>query len=139
AHAELVRSIMEHSALDKGQPVSAPCVILSGGETTVKVRGNGRGGRNTEYLLSLAAELKGEAGVYALAADTDGIDGSGDNAGAILSPDSWQRAQELNLNITDSLENNDSYGYFEALGDLIITGPTQTNVNDFRAILVLPL
>ncbi len=139
AHAELVRSIVEHSALDKGRPVSAPCVILSGGETTVKVRGSGRGGRNTEYLLSLAAELKGEAGVYALAADTDGIDGSGDNAGAILSPDSWQRARTLNLNITDSLENNDSYGYFEALGDLIITGPTQTNVNDFRAILVLPL
>ncbi|PCJ91622.1 MAG: glycerate kinase [Porticoccaceae bacterium] len=133
AHAELARSI-----LLQGQPVKAPCVILSGGETTVQVTGNGRGGRNTEYLLNLADELKGQQGVYALAADTDGIDGSGDNAGAVLSPDSWQRAQQLNLNIIESLENNDSYSYFEALGDLVVTGPTCTNVNDFRAILLWP-
>jgi glycerate 2-kinase len=133
AHAELARSI-----LLQGQPVSAPCVILSGGETTVQVTGNGRGGRNTEYLLNLVNQLKGQQGVYALAADTDGIDGSGDNAGAILSPDSWQRAEQLNLNIIESLENNDSYTYFDALGDLVVTGPTHTNVNDFRAIFLWP-
>lgn len=137
SHAELVHSILDHSALDKGQPVSVPCVILSGGETTVKVRGIGRGGRNTEYLLRLSTQLKGQAGVYALAADTDGIDGSGDNAGAILFPNSCLRGEKLGLNAKKMLENNDSYGYFEALDDLIITGPTRTNVNDFRAILVL--
>lgn len=137
SHAELVHSILNHSALDKGQPVSVPYVILSGGETTVKVRGSGRGGRNTEYLLSLSTQLKGQAGVYALAADTDGIDGSGDNAGAILFPNSCLRGEKLGLNAIKMLENNDSYGYFEALDDLIITGPTHTNVNDFRAILVL--
>jgi len=87
--------------------------------------------------LSLAAALKGQARVFALAADTDGIDGSGDNAGAVLWPDSWQRAVRLGLNPEAMLENNDSYSFFEALGDLIITGPTRTNVNDFRAILIL--
>ncbi|MEH6617702.1 MAG: glycerate kinase [Porticoccus sp.] len=132
SHAELVKQVMA-----QGQPISAPCVLLSGGETTVKVRGNGRGGRNTEYLLSLAAQLQGRANVYALAADTDGIDGSGNNAGAILSPDSWLRGEKLGLDAINMLENNDSYRYFEALGDLLITGPTRTNVNDFRAILVL--
>jgi glycerate 2-kinase len=132
SHAELVTRV-----LDQGQPISAPCVLLSGGETTVKVRGNGRGGRNAEYLLSLAAQLQGRANVYALAADTDGIDGSGDNAGAVLSPDSWLRGEKLGLNALSMLENNDSYHYFEALGDLLITGPTRTNVNDFRVILVL--
>ncbi|MCL4137113.1 UNVERIFIED_CONTAM: hypothetical protein GTU68_044843 [Idotea baltica] len=132
-HAELVNQILEQS-----QPISAPCVLLSGGETTVKVRGNGRGGRNTEYLLSLAIALEGKANVYALAADTDGIDGSGDNAGAVLSPKSWIKADKLALNAANMLKNNDSYRFFEALGDLIITGPTQTNVNDFRAILVIP-
>ena len=132
-HAELVNQILEQS-----QPISAPCVLLSGGETTVKVRGNGRGGRNTEYLLSLAIALEGKANVYALAADTDGVDGSGDNAGAILSPKSWTKADKLSLNAANMLNNNDSYRFFEALGDLIVTGPTQTNVNDFRAILVLP-
>lgn len=137
SHAELVHSILGHSALDKGQPVNSPCVILSGGETTVNVRGKGCGGRNTEYLLSLATQLKGRSGVYALAADTDGIDGLGDNAGAVLLPDSWPRGKKLGLDAIKMLENNDSYGYFEALGDLIITGPTRTNVNDFRAILVL--
>ena len=103
----------------------------------MNVRGKGCGGRNTEYLLSLATQLKGRSGVYALAADTDGIDGLGDNAGAVLLPDSWPRGKKLGLDAIKMLENNDSYGYFEALGDLIITGPTRTNVNDFRAILVL--
>ena len=133
SHAELISNVLE-----RGQPVSAPCVLLSGGETTVKVRGRGRGGRNTEYLLSLAAQLQGRANVYALAADTDGIDGSGDNAGAVLLPDSWPGAKALGLNVVTMLENNDSYRFFEMLDDLVITGPTHTNVNDFRAILVLP-
>ena len=132
SQAELVEQILE-----QGQPVKAPCVILSGGETTVNVRGEGRGGCNTEYLLSLAAQLKGRPGVYALAADTDGIDGLGDNAGAVLSPDSWSRAEKLGLNAINMLKNNNSYRYFDALGDLLIIGPTHTNVNDFRAILVL--
>ncbi len=132
SHAQLVTNVLAQET-----PVNPPCVLLSGGETTVTVRGNGRGGRNTEYLLSLAAALKGQARVFALAADTDGIDGSGDNAGAVLWPDSWQRAVRLGLNPEAMLENNDSYSFFEALGDLIITGPTRTNVNDFRAILIL--
>jgi glycerate 2-kinase len=132
SHAELVTQV-----LDQGQPISAPCVLLSGGETTVNVRGDGRGGRNTEYLLSLAAQLQGRANVYALSADTDGIDGSGDNAGALLSPNSWLRGEKLGLDAINMLENNDSYRYFDSLGDLVITGPTRTNVNDFRAILVL--
>ena len=133
SHAELVDQM-----LAQGPSIDAPCVLLSGGETTVKVRGNGRGGRNTEYLLSLAIALEGKANVYALVADTDGIDGSGDNAGAILSPKNWLKADKLELNAANMLKNNDSYRFFEALGELIITGPTQTNVNDFRAILVLP-
>lgn len=133
SHAELITQVLE-----QGQPIKAPCVLLSGGETTVKVRGNGRGGRNTEYLLSLAMRLQGRANVYALAADTDGIDGLGDNAGAVLSPNSWLKADKLGLNAVKILENNDSYSFFEALEGLVVTGPTQTNVNDFRAILVLP-
>jgi len=132
SHAELITQVLE-----QGQPIKAPCVLLSGGETTVKVRGNGRGGRNTEYLLSLATQLQGRAKVYALAADTDGIDGMGDNAGAVLSPSSWLKADKMGLNAVKMLTNNDSYSFFEALGDLVVTGPTQTNVNDFRAILVL--
>jgi len=100
------------------------------------MRGNGRGGRNTEFLLALANELVGQAGIYALAADTDGIDGSEDNAGAILRPGSWQRGQNLRLDALAMLNINDSYGYFAALDDLLITGPTRTNVNDFRAIYI---
>ena len=115
-----------------------PCLILSGGETTVTVRGSGRGGRNAEYLLALANALEGAPNVYALAADTDGIDGSEDNAGAVLQPDSWQRAGERGLSAAAMLDNNNGYGFFDALDDLIVTGPTRTNVNDFRAILVLP-
>ncbi len=132
-HAGIARSIIKHK-----QPVAPPCIILSGGETTVTVKGNGRGGRNAEFLLSLAHCLQGEPNVYALAGDTDGIDGSEDNAGALLSPDSWQRGLDAGLDAAALLENNDGYGYFETLDDLHITGPTLTNVNDFRAILVLP-
>ncbi|MDE2427458.1 MAG: glycerate kinase [Burkholderiales bacterium] len=131
-HAALARQIA-----DKAQPFCKPCVVLSGGETTVTVKGQGRGGRNAEFLLSLAAALNGQPGIYALACDTDGIDGSEDNAGAIYTPDSAQQALNLGLRAKLMLENNDGYGYFSALGDLIVSGPTRTNVNDFRAILIL--
>ena len=131
-HAGIARQIINH-----GQPLAAPCVILSGGETTVTVRGNGRGGRNAEFLLSLTDSLKGQPGVYALAGDTDGIDGSEDNAGAIMTPDSYVRAAALGLSASDELDNNNGYGYFQALDALIVTEPTRTNVNDFRAILIL--
>jgi glycerate 2-kinase len=131
-HAGIARQIVLH-----GQPIKPPCVILSGGETTVTVRGNGRGGRNAEFLLSLTDSLKGLAGVYALAGDTDGIDGSEDNAGALMTPDSYGEACKLGLSSSDELDNNNGYGYFAALDALIVTGPTRTNVNDFRAILIL--
>ncbi|NDU86376.1 MAG: glycerate kinase [Ferrovum sp.] len=130
--AGMARQVRRH-----GQPVAAPCVLLSGGETTVTVRGKGRGGRNAEFLLSLVHALRGDDGIYAMAGDTDGIDGTEDNAGAILAPDTWMRAQSLGLSAADHLANNDGYGFFLALGDLIVTGPTLTNVNDFRAILIL--
>jgi hydroxypyruvate reductase len=119
-----------------GEPVRAPCVLLSGGETTVTVRGNGRGGRNAEFLLALAIALNGAPRIHALAADTDGIDGSEDNAGAQLSPISVSRAQTIGLNPRALLDNNDAYHFFAALDDLIVTGPTRTNINDFRAILL---
>lgn len=115
-----------------------PTVFLSGGETTVTVKGHGRGGRNAEFLLALAIALKGAKGIYALAADTDGIDGVENNAGAVIAPDTLQRAQSLGMNPQAYLDNNDAYSFFDALGNLIITGPTLTNVNDFRAVLVLP-
>jgi hydroxypyruvate reductase len=119
-------------------PVALPAVLLSGGETTVTVRGKGRGGRNSEFLLSLAAALNGAAGIAAIACDTDGIDGTEDNAGAILLPDSIARAANSGVAVKAALAGNDAYGFFAALGDLIVTGPTLTNVNDFRAILVFP-
>ncbi|MCB2252861.1 glycerate kinase [Pseudomonas chlororaphis] len=131
-HAGIARQVVLH-----GQPLAAPCVILSGGETTVTVRGNGRGGRNAEFLLSLTESLKGLPGVYALAGDTDGIDGSEDNAGALMTPDSYARAAALGLNAAAELDDNNGYGYFAALDGLIVTEPTRTNVNDFRAILIL--
>ncbi len=109
--------------------------FLSGGETTVTVRGSGRGGRNCEFLLALALELGGEANVYAIACDTDGIDGVTEAAGAILTPDSLERAVQLGLDARAMLENNDAYSFFAALGDLVITGPTGTNVNDFRCLM----
>ena len=118
--------------------VSPPAVLLSGGETTVSVRGNGRGGRNSEFLLALAAHLDGAPGIAALACDTDGIDGTEDNAGAIVYPDTIARAASRGILIKEALLQNDGYGFFAALGDLVVTGPTLTNVNDFRAILVLP-
>jgi glycerate 2-kinase len=119
-----------------GQPAPRPAAIISGGETTVTVRGKGRGGRNAEFLLSLAIALGGHDAVWAIAADTDGIDGSEDNAGAIIGPDSLARAAAAGVDPRARLADNDAYGAFAALGDLIITGPTRTNVNDFRAMLI---
>ncbi len=121
---------------NRGQPFSRPCVLLSGGETTVTVRGQGRGGRNVEFLLALGIALDGQANVHALAGDTDGVDGLEETAGAYLAPDSLARAWALGINPRESLDNNDGHGFFNALGDSIVTGPTLTNVNDFRAILV---
>ncbi|MFN0184838.1 MAG: glycerate kinase [Aquabacterium sp.] len=123
---------------NRGQPFVPPCVLLSGGETTVTVRGNGQGGRNVEYLLSLGLTLDGHPRIHALAADTDGVDGQVEVAGALLAPDSLSRAWRLGLKPQDSLANNDGHGFFGALGDALVTGPTLTNVNDFRAILIEP-
>lgn len=119
-----------------GVPLAAPCVLLSGGETTVTVRGKGRGGRNAEFLLGLALALGGHPCIHAIACDTDGIDGSEDNAGALLLPDTAARALAAGIDLRGRLNENDAYSVFEALGDLVITGPTRTNVNDFRAILI---
>jgi len=119
-----------------GETAAPPCVLLSGGETTVTVRGNGRGGRNAEFLLALAVALHGHPGIHAIACDTDGIDGSEDNAGAILTPDTLRRAAERKISAKARLADNDGYGFFAALDDLVITGPTLTNVNDFRAIVI---
>jgi glycerate 2-kinase len=132
AHADMARKIAS-----RGQPLPRPCVLLSGGETTVTVRHQGRGGRNAEFLLGAMLALDGLPGVYALAADTDGIDGTEDNAGAQLGPDSLARALELGLDPRASLDGNDAYTLFAALGDLVVTGPTRTNVNDFRALLIV--
>ena len=137
-HAALARAVAQ-----RGQPFHRPCVILSGGETTVTVRKQpegtprGRGGRAGEFCLGLAQALQGQPGVWALAADTDGIDGMEDNAGAFVGPDTLQRAVAQGLTVDAFLSRNDAYGYFSALGDLVVTGPTHTNVNDFRAVLVL--
>ena len=120
----------------RGQPFQAACVLLSGGETTVTVRGNGRGGRNVEFLLSLGVALDGHPGIHAIAGDTDGVDGMEDVAGAYLAPDSLARAWTKGIKPKDSLDANDGHGFFEALGDSVVTGPTLTNVNDFRAILI---
>ena len=136
-HAALARAVAR-----RGQPPAAPfrrpCVILSGGETTVTVRSTGgRGGRASEFLLGCTIALQGQPGVWALAADTDGIDGIEDNAGAVATPDSLARAAALGLKPADFLDRNDAYNFFHALGDLVVPGPTFTNVNDFRALLVL--
>ncbi len=119
-----------------GQPWKPPVALISGGETTVTLDADGRGGRNTEFLLSLAIELNGLAGVHALACDTDGIDGSESNAGAIAAPDLLYRARQLGVDAKALLAGNNSYIFFEQLGDLIVTGPTRTNVNDYRVILI---
>jgi glycerate 2-kinase len=120
----------------RGQPFEAPCVLLSGGETTVTVRGTGRGGRNVEFLLSLAVTLDGLPGVHAIAGDTDGVDGAEEIAGALVTPDTLARAWAAGVNPRASLDANDGHGFFRALDDSVITGPTLTNVNDFRAILI---
>lgn len=130
-YGALARQVHEHS-----DPFNRPVALISGGECTVTVRGNGRGGRCTEFLLSLAIDLNGLADTHALAADTDGIDGSEDNAGAVLGPDSLQRAEQKGLRAKQFEANNDAYSFFDALGDLIVTGPTRTNVNDYRVILL---
>lgn len=137
-HAALARAVAQ-----RGQPFARPCVILSGGETTVTVKKQpegtprGRGGRAGEFCLGLAQALQGQPGVWALAADTDGIDGVEDNAGACVGPETLSRARSLGMKVEQYLDRNDAYGYFEKLDDLVVTGPTHTNVNDFRAILVL--
>jgi len=129
--AAMARQVRRH-----GQPFTPPCILLSGGETTVTVRGAGRGGRNVEFLLSLGIALNGEEDIHALAGDTDGVDGLEEIAGALLRPDSLERARRLGLAPLDSLADNDGHGFFQALGDAVITGPTLTNVNDFRAIYI---
>jgi hydroxypyruvate reductase len=137
-HAALARAVARN-----GQPFTRPCVILSGGETTVTVRPlspgtpRGRGGRAGEFCLGLAQALQGQPGVWALAADTDGIDGVEDNAGARVTPDTLARADAAGLRIAAHLDRNDAYGFFEPLVDLVVTGPTHTNVNDFRVLLIL--
>lgn len=128
----------EHALIAKQISNENPTLIYSGGETTVKVKGSGKGGRNTEYLLSLAIALNGTENIYALAADTDGIDGKGDHAGAIIKPDTLDRLASMGSDAEQLLKNNDSYTAFSSLNDLIITGPTKTNINDLRAILIMP-
>lgn len=132
-HAAIARQVLQY-----GQPAARPCAILSGGETSVTVRGQGKGGRNAEFLLALAVALDGLPDVHALAADTDGIDGTEDNAGAWLAPDTLAAARALGLDARARLADNDGYGFFSTLGQLIVTGPTRTNVNDFRAIVIEP-
>lgn len=129
----LARQLLVH-----GQPFKTPCVLLSGGETTVTIKGNGRGGRNVEFLLALGLALADTPGVDALAGDTDGVDGAEEIAGAILSPDTLARAWAQGMNPRAYLDNNDAHSFFQALGDSVVCGPTLTNVNDFRAILINP-
>jgi hydroxypyruvate reductase len=132
-HAALARSVAR-----RGAPFAKPCLILSGGETTVTVKTKGgRGGRATEFLLGCAIALQGEPGVFVLAADTDGIDGIEDNAGAIVTPDTLARARSRALKAADFLDRNDAYNFFAPLSDLVVPGPTFTNVNDFRVLLIL--
>lgn len=130
-HAGIALQILQNDT-----PVKKPCVVLSGGETSVTVRGKGRGGRNVEFILSLAIALAGEKEIHALAGDTDGVDGMEQIAGARVAPDTLNRARGLGLDAMAHLENNDAHSFFEKLGDRVVTGPTQTNVNDFRAILI---
>ena len=130
-YAALARQIAQHA-----DPMKPPVALISGGECTVTVRGNGRGGRCTEFLLSLGIDLAGNPNVYAIACDTDGIDGSEDNAGAVLLPESLMRGARLGLDARKLLADNDGYGFFSRLEDLVVTGPTRTNVNDYRAILI---
>jgi glycerate 2-kinase len=130
-YGALAREVKQH-----GLPYQPPVALISGGETTVTVRGRGRGGRNCEFLLALAVDLNGAGGIHALACDTDGIDGTEDNAGAILVPDTLARATKRKLDAAGLLADNDGYSFFSSLGDVVATGPTRTNVNDYRVILV---
>jgi len=130
-YAALAREVRLHA-----QPLKPPVALISGGETTVTLRGDGRGGRNTEFLLSLAIALEGLDDTWALSCGTDGIDGTEDNAGAIVAPDTLQRARAQGLDPKGSLARNDAYTFFAGLDDLVVTGPTRTNVNDYRVILV---
>jgi hydroxypyruvate reductase len=132
----LVHAAIARQCATRGQPEEPPCVLISGGETTITLKGKGKGGRNTEFLLALAIALQGLPGVYALAGDTDGIDGSEDNAGALVTPHTLARAEAAGLNAKAMLADNDPWNFFNGLGDLLVTGPTLTNVNDFRAILI---
>jgi glycerate-2-kinase len=129
--AGIARQVRRH-----GQPVPTPCVLLSGGETTVTVRGAGRGGRNVELLVALALGLRGAQATYAIACDTDGVDGAEEVAGALIGPDTLRRAEQLGVDPAAALADNDGHGFFAALGDQVVTGPTLTNVNDFRAVLI---
>ncbi|MBL8394977.1 MAG: glycerate kinase [Candidatus Accumulibacter sp.] len=131
ALAGIARSCIRHRT-----PARPPCVLLSAGEATVTIRGKGRGGRNSELMLAMALALQGQPGVHALAADTDGIDGSEDNAGALIGPHTLEQACALGLDARAALDDNDAYAFFSAIGDLLVSGPTLTNVNDFHAILV---
>ena len=131
-HAAIAREVRHYS-----NPFKPPVALISGGETTVTVKGSGRGGRNAEFLLSLATALNGLEEVYALACDTDGIDGSETNAGAVITPDTLSRAEQADIDPVALLDDNNAWTFFNQLGDLIITGPTRTNVNDYRVILVL--
>lgn len=131
-HAAIAREIERH-----GRPFQRPILLLSGGETTVSVRGKGKGGRNTEFLLSFALNISGSHAIFALAADTDGIDGSEDNAGAFADGETLERLLAGGLRAEALLENNDAWSGFAGIGDLFVCGPTGTNVNDFRAILIL--
>lgn len=137
--AAIVMAGIARSVKQYGQPLAGPAVLLSGGETTVTVSGGkaGKGGRNTEFLLSLACALQGESGIWAIAGDTDGIDGTEDAAGAIIGPDTLQRGNAAGVIARDYLDAHDSYSYFQATNELVITGPTLTNVNDIRAILIV--
>jgi hydroxypyruvate reductase len=135
-HAAIALQLAAGELRVRGQAIRPPAVLLSGGETTVTLGGQGRGGRNVEFLLGLAVALNGAEGIWALACDTDGIDGTEENAGAILYPDSTARAAACGISAKAALADNDGYGFFSALGDLVVTGPTLTNVNDFRAILI---
>jgi hydroxypyruvate reductase len=136
-HVGMVHAGLARQVASQGQPAPAPLVLLSGGETTVTVTGQGRGGRNAEFLLGAQIGVADLGRVWGLAADTDGIDGSESNAGAVFGPDSWARGQALGLSAREMLGRNDAYSWFEALGDLVETGPTRTNVNDFRALLIV--
>ena len=131
-HAAFIREKLTHFAKDQ------PFVVLSGGETTVNVTGSGKGGPNSQYVLAIAKELDGMTGIYAIACDTDGIDGSEDNAGSLMTPSTLKRARSMGMDVSQYLKNNDAYSFFKKLGDLVLTGPTLTNVNDFRAIAYLP-